>query len=433
MDKQTEKLITCFDKALARQPNYLDFKNVNMNYSTHKYHDYPATMVPKLVDFFLNNVQQVTKVDSLLDPFMGSGTTLVEGIRHSINSTGIDLNPLAVLISKVKTNKIDPDKLELEWRKLWQGIATKQLAEKSGKLTITAPNFKNIDYWFKPTVIHDLQLIKMQILQIANQDVRNFFWVIFSETVRYVSNTRNSEFKLYRMSPKQLSNWQPDTISKFKEYALKNIKANNSLTDNVANADVNYGNAQYLSNFADNTFDLLITSPPYGDSQTTVAYGQFSRLSLEWLDLADYANDQITKIDQALLGGTLNKKEIKMPPSTTLKQVVQEIAVKDKHRSQQVEQFYQDLFLVLKECQRVMKPKSYQFWVTANRTVRGISLPTDQIITELYATLGVKKVKCYTRNIYNKRMPTKNSPTNQQGKTASTMKQEVITIYQTNN
>lgn len=114
MDKQTEKLITCFDKVLARQPNYLDFQNVNMNYSTHKYHDYPATMVPKLVDFFLNNVQQITKVDSLLDPFMGSGTTLVEGIRHSINSTGIDLNPLAVLISQVKTNKIDPDKLELE-------------------------------------------------------------------------------------------------------------------------------------------------------------------------------------------------------------------------------------------------------------------------------------------------------------------------------
>lgn len=104
---------------------------------------------------------------------------------------------------------------------MWQGIATEQLAEKSGKLTITAPNFKNIDYWFKPIVIHDLQLIKMQILKIANQDVRNFFWVIFSETVRYVSNTRNSEFKLYRMSPKQLSNWQPDTISKFKEYALK--------------------------------------------------------------------------------------------------------------------------------------------------------------------------------------------------------------------
>lgn len=433
MDKQTEKLITCFDKTLARQPNYLDFQNVNMNYSTHKYHDYPATMVPKLVDFFLNNVQQITKVDSLFDPFMGSGTTLVEGIRHNINSTGIDLNPLAVLISKVKTNKIDPDKLELEWRKLWQGIATEQLAEKSGKLTITAPNFKNIDYWFKPTVIHDLQLIKMQILQIADQDVRNFFWVIFSETVRYVSNTRNNEFKLYCMSSKQLANWQPDTISKFKECALRNIKANNSLTDNVANADINYGNAQDLSHFADNTFDLLITSPPYGDSQTTVAYGQFSRLSLEWLDLADYANDQITKIDQALLGGTLNKKEIKMPPLTTLKQVVKEIAIKDTHRSQQVEQFYQDLFLVLKECQRVMKPKSYQFWVTANRTVRGISLPTDQIITELYATLGVKKVKCYTRNIYNKRMPAKNSPTNQQGKTASTMKRETITIYQTNN
>ena len=430
MDRQTRKLINYLDQKISSKPNYLDFHNVNMNYSTHKYHDYPATMVPKLPNLFINSVQQTEQINNLFDPFMGSGTTLVEGIRHNVNSTGVDLNPLAVLISKVKTDRINPDKLELEWNKLWQGIAADQLAEHAGKLTINTPTFKNIDYWFKPKVIHDLQLIKMQILKVANPNVRNFFWVTFSKTVRYVSNTRNSEFKLYRMPTEQLSKWNPDTINKFKEYTLKNIKANKLLTKHDAEAKVVFGNAMDLSNLPTNNFDLLITSPPYGDSQTTVAYGQFSRISLQWLDLAGYTTDQITRIDQALLGGTLSKK-VKTPPSPTLKKIIKEVANKDLHRSYQVEQFFQDLFLVLKECKRVMKPNSYQFWVTANRTVKGINLPTDQIITELYEELGVNKIKSYTRNIVNKRMPIKNSPTNQQGKTANTMKQETITIYQT--
>lgn len=418
MNSIDKQIISYLDSKVRTKTNYLDFQDENMNYSTHKYHDYPATMIPKLPALFIDAVTSAKAVESLYDPFMGSGTTLVEGIRHNVNSAGVDLNPLAVLISQVKTNKVDSAKLKLEWNRLWENITTAQLAEKSGKLTISKPLFKNIDYWFKPDVIHDLQLIKMQILKIANKEMRNFFWVVFSKTVRYVSNTRNNEFKLYRLPAKQLATWQPDTIDKFKEYALNNIKANNSLTEYTAKAQAIFGNAQSLSKFSTNAFDLLITSPPYGDSQTTVAYGQFSRLSLQWLNLEEYPAKNIAKIDKLLLGGELSDKEIKRMPSKTLNEVIEKINSKDHKRALEVLQFYEDLFIVLKETIRVMKPNSYQFWVTANRTVKGITLPTNKIIAELYHSLGVKKVAEYTRNIVNKRV-------------SGTMKQENIMLYKT--
>lgn len=118
-------------------------------------------------------------------------------------------------------------------------------------------------------------------------------------------------------------------------------------------------------------------------------------------------------------------------PSVTLNETLKEISKQDKKRAREVKQFYDDLFDVLKECKRLMKPNSYQFWVTANRTVKGVQIPTDKIITELFESINVIKLANYTRNIPNKRMPARNSPTNKKGKINATMKQENIVLYKT--
>lgn len=424
------EFITDLTNIINSKEDYLDFNGVSMDYSTHKYHDYPATMIPKLPDLFLNTVTKYKKINTLYDPFMGSGTTLVEGLRHNIDSTGIDLNPLAVLMSRVKTRKLDDEKLTTLFKKIQDGFIGQETLLEAGKITVETPDFKNIDYWYKPYVITDLQLLRNQIMAIEDIEYREFFLVAFSGTVRYVSNTRNGEFKMYRMAPKTLEKWHPDVLAKFIEIASKNIEANSKLKGSSAKAHVILGTSM-KTDLPDNSFDMLITSPPYGDSKTTVAYGQFSRTSLQWLDLKEMPANKVPKIDRELLGGTLKDKEIRKTASPALNKYIDEINEIDNKRALEVIQFYDDLFIVLKECYRVMKPDSYQVWVTANRTVKGIQLPTDQIITELYESLGVKKLAHFTRNIPNKRMPSKNSPTNKKGKKLSTMKQENIVVYKT--
>lgn len=425
-----QKIVTKLNEIINSKSNYLDFNGENMDYSTHKYHDYPATMIPKLPELFLSVITQYCDVKSLYDPFMGSGTTLVEGLRHDIDSTGVDLNPLAVLMSKVKTKKLNQTTLENYRKAIYDGIEKEELLVSTGKLQLKLPTFKNIDYWYKPYVIKDLQIIRNQIMKIDEPEYRDFFLLAFSGTVRYVSNTRNGEFKMYRMAPKTLEKWHPDVIDKFREILDKNVEANSKLTEPTASANVILGSSAKLD-LPDNSFDMLITSPPYGDSKTTVAYGQFSRTSLQWLDLKEMPADQVPKIDRTLLGGTLKDKELRETASPTLNKYIQEINAKDTKRALEVIQFYDDLYVVLKECYRLMKPDSYQVWVTANRTVKQIQLPTDVIISELYASLGVKKLAEFTRNIPNKRMPSRNSPTNKKGKTISTMKQEHIVLYKT--
>lgn len=431
MNDLDKKIVEYLNKIINGKQDYLDFKGTSAKYSTHRYHNYPATMIPQLPNLFINAVNKFQKINKIYDPFMGSGTTLVESRIKGINSVGVDLNPLAVLMSKVKTKIIDKKVLLSEWNKLDKMINETKHQFNMGKKNLEFPTFKNISYWFKDYVIIDLQIIKESIMNISNVDVKNFFLICFSETVRHVSNTRDNEFKMYRIAKNKLDEWNPDVFKYFRKVAKRNISYNNESPKMSGNIQTILGSSMNVPSIKDNSFDMLITSPPYGDSKTTVAYGQFSRTGLQWLDLDEIHSNDVPKLDSRLLGGKVKNKEIKKTGSKKLNNILGQLELIDKKRALEVSQFYEDLFNTLKEIKRVMKSDSYQFWVTSNRTVKGLSLTTNEIITELYHTLGVKKMAEFQRHIPNKRMPSKNSPTNKKGKRSSTMKSENIVMYKT--
>ncbi|WP_256097196.1 DNA adenine methylase [Brachyspira hampsonii] len=103
---ETDKKLISILKRLPN--NYWDFKYDNTKEYTHGIHSYPAVMVSPISRNIINIVRQVMEVDSLFDPFSGSGTVLVEGMLSNIKTIyGNDINPLAIFISKVKTNKLN--------------------------------------------------------------------------------------------------------------------------------------------------------------------------------------------------------------------------------------------------------------------------------------------------------------------------------------
>ena len=146
-------------------------------------------MIPQIARRLIEMYGKDKKI--LLDPFAGSGTALLEAKLHKNfkKAYGIDINPLALLISKVKTTEINPQSLWNEYHK----IVENSLEDKKNKKQIQKPDFFNVEFWFKPEVITDLSIIKRNINEIKDKDIQDFFLVAFSETVRDVSNTRNRE------------------------------------------------------------------------------------------------------------------------------------------------------------------------------------------------------------------------------------------------
>lgn len=132
----------------------------------------------------------------------------------------------------------------------------------------------------------------------------------FSSTIRESSLTRNNEFKLYRMSPNDVEKFEIDSLLVFKEKVsnlMSMLVEANKDSYNKALTEIKMQNAKDLSVFYNKKIDLILTSPPYGDSQSTVAYGEFSKLSLQWSKdlLAKYLDirTQAENVDEHLLGG----------------------------------------------------------------------------------------------------------------------------------
>ncbi|MGQ9658044.1 MAG: DNA methyltransferase [Fimbriimonadales bacterium] len=400
-----------------------DYAAADTKTHTHCYHIYPAMMIPQVARRLIRTYGRGARL--LLDPFCGSGTSLVEARLAGMNAVGIDINPLAVLLACTKTTDyapLDVYRYAQELRRFVDELLKHEIE-------VPAPRFYNIDYWFKPEVQRDLALLRYAIEQTTPTEMRDFFWVAFAATVRECSNTRRGEYKLYRIPQAHLSTYQPRVFETFWEKVGRNLRGLEeffSERDSSTYAQVYERDLREGIPLPTASVDIVLTSPPYGDSQTTVAYGQFSRLVLQWLG---YDDDTAKSIDRRTLGGALVPVETRYK-SPSLAATLDAIEHNCPKRAAQVKQFYDDFALCLPEISRVVKPNGYGCFVVGNRTVKGVRIPTDRILVEIAACFGWMHRATHRRNIPNKRMPLRNSPSNKPGELAPTMTEEYIVVLQ---
>ncbi len=388
-----------------------DFREIPASSGVYGIHPYPAMFHFLVVRQLLHRFSAPT--NWIFDPFMGSGVTAVESFIHHRNFIGFDINPLALLIAKVRTTPLSRQQLS---------ATLQQLCTDFPSTLPESVSFPNIHYWFHETTIVDLSRLRKLIRTLENTPLRNFFLVAFTETVRRVSRTKYNEFKLLRKSKEE----NPNVIETFRAVALRNI-------DRLTNFYARYPTTPVEQIFkehnilraplpAENSIDLILTSPPYGDSRTTVAYGQFSRLPLQWLGLEE-------TVDKSSLGC---KAQSITPglPSSLLYETLEKVASKDEKRAKEVFAFYADLYTAIERIAPTVRPDGYVCWVVGNRRVKGEEMPTDKISADFFEALGFVHCQTYVRAISNKRMPAANSPSNVRGAKEVTMRYEYIVILQ---
>jgi len=421
------------DQGQSRNEKYVrkidyswDYRGEKTKSHTHGIHTYPAMFIPQVGRRLLETYSK--EGDTICDIFCGSGSSLVESRLIGRNAYGIDLNPLAIFLAKAKTTPINPQKLTKEYIALLDRVG--EIKDKE----IQRPDFKNIDFWFKDKVIVKLAKLKKAIQEIKDETIQNFLMVAFSETVRYSSNTKTGEFKLVRVKADKLEKHDPDVIGIFRKHAEKNIAGMTNFYKDAKKdswTKIIYGDSSKDNGIKTNSIDCIITSPPYGDSRTTVAYGQFSRLSAQWIDVFDNPNDA-SGVDNDLLGGRATKNLTHTLSSDYLKESLEKITKQDEARAKDVLSFNLGLNECLKQAYRILKPRKYFCLVVGNRLVKQVRIPTDFIIAELAEKIGFTCENIIVRNIPGKRMPIKNSPTNIVGALEETMNKESIVVLRKN-
>jgi len=399
------------------------FLNVDTREYTHIYHDYPARMIPQLPRQLLT-ILGAEEGQILFDPYCGAGSTLVEGLLKGLNVIGTDINPLAKLISEAKTEyTIVPNNLKDEIERFVEFTLMP-----TGKPKVIEKN--NLDFWFKPNVIKKIGLIIRYISKIRDVRIKKFFEVVASETIRESSNTRKDEFKLYRYPLEKLEKHNPDPFIIMKSKLFRNFKSYDSFHKVMSERTFHPSSQVYSFSSVKpiphnrvklNSVDIVITSPPYGDSHTTVAYGQYSRLSSEWLGILKQ------NVDAMSMGG-VSVKSGSIFGCKSLDNAIKDISANNLKRGLEVNSFYLDLEKSIKNVSRLIKVGGYACYVVANRKVTSVSLPTDLSIEYFFEKEGFSHFNTFLRTIPNKRMPSRNSPTNIAGKTEETMSKEYIVV-----
>lgn len=400
---------------VVRNEKY-DFIGQSYSTSYPNIHKYPATMIPQIgIELFK---EFEIKRGKLLDPYCGSGSSFTVGLDRGLTEMyGFDINPLAVLISRAKFTKVDIEKAKDIRQRLRNRVYEFVKIEDNLK-KIDIPQHYNIDFWFSKVVLQNLSVLKHFIDKIQ-VDIRRLFLVPLSETIRECSYTRNHEFKLYRIKPEELLQFNPDVfgvyfdklnkvIDIYEKYYLPKL--------NGAKIDISYSKFPKK----DNEFDIVLTSPPYGDSFTTVAYGQFSMFSNQWFGIK-YAR----QIDNMLMGGSPVKE---IYPNSIITDFINEISKKSTRRALEVSSFYFDLDKSIKDVANSVRKEGKIIYIVGNRTVKDIQLPTDQFIAERFENYGFRHIITYERLLGNKAMPLQNSPSNKVGQRKGTMTKEYIVV-----
>lgn len=399
------------------------FRNVDTKEYTHGYHIYPAMMIPQIARTLIEEYSPEGRVQTILDPYMGSGTTLVEAAVKGINSIGTDLNPLARMMSKVKTTHYNEDLIMEQFVEISFQLS---FYDASRVINRDFNRVSNYSYWYSEDILLKLSYLHQLINEYANDN--DFFCLILAEIVREVSFTRNGEFKRFRMSEDKIANYNPNPFELFEKKVKRNIaglQAYNKVAHrvNVTICDFNSINGIPHSIVANGAIDMVVTSPPYGDSRTTVAYGQFSRWANEW-----FGFENAKSLDNELMGGS-RCREVKFK-SLELAETLKEIKTLDEKRYWDVISFLNDYSYSIQNVSNAVRVGGRVCYVVGDRRVKGVQIPLDYFTAEMFEQCGFEHISTIVREIPNKRMPSLTSPTNTIGNHVQTMSHEYIVILE---
>ena len=370
-------------------------KKEDTRYLTHVFHPYSSKYIPQIPRNLISLLTM--KGETVLDPFVGSGTTLVESKLLGRNSIGIDINPLACLISKVKTTLMPTERVNNEaWSLLGKieeeisairGSPTlfshfKQKGNSTVDTSVIIPNFNHISFWFQPQVLKELSVIKRHIDGVNDKDLRDFFYVAFSSILRTVSNA-DSDFGNLMISKKPIE--KKLVYEKFRSKVrlmVSRMDEFSRLSDKSVQTRVIVGDARNLSALQNESVDMICTHPPY---MASVPYAEYQKLFLWWLG---YDPNQL---DAELIGG-------------------------QRSREDTAERYIADMRCSFIEMHRIVKGGRYCCVVIGNPVYRGRVWPLNEAFKEMGIDARFRFVKEIVRGKYKMTM----------GK----MKQEFIVIFQ---
>lgn len=401
----------------------LDFHSQDSQYASHNFHSFPAKFPPQLPRKFIKALTEPE--DVVLDPMVGSGTTILEAFLLDRRGIGFDIDPLALLISKVKVTPLDVLEVSLVGHALLQRAAY-ALQERSDELAQTlerrfdARTRQFISQWFAGTTQLELLSLVREIEKIDAARLRAFFELAFSAIIITktggvslaldLGHTRPHQAKVVItrsgkvMLGKDLADHSSTRIKvhtktlrpaleEFERRFEQNLKGLLESGTGITQPMIACGNAQRLP-LNDASVDLIVTSPPYASN--AIDYMRAHKFSLAWLG---YTIEDLSQKRNEYIGGeVVREADLEALPDFTAG-VVEDVARKDQRKGRVLHRYYSEMTRTLREMFRVLKPGKVAIVVVGSSIMRGRDTETQHCLADIGRSLGFDVPGIGVRNL----------------------------------
>jgi DNA modification methylase len=365
----------------------LNFPGAETQHATHSLHTYVAAINPPLAATMIKHY--VPEGETVLDPFCGGGGVMVEAVLSGRMAIGCDINPLAVLLSKVKTRHISAARS----LKCYQALIAEAEAEVKNARVYDVPDI--IRFWYLRESLEPLRAIQNAVLRIKEEDLRQLFQVSLSAAARDTMLTYRGEIRLRRLQGKDLERFRPNVFAAFKKRSLSAMANVDSLPRGDRATILNLDCRKLTEAQRCHT---VITSPPYGDDKNGVGYFQFSRNMLYWIGVP--LEDQ-KRQKENFLGSMANGLE-GIPSTPTLSQILEIIGSKKAVHHKEAASFYADYYKALARIAAFTDERVIV--IIGDRVLSRTKINNGHITTEFMQDIGWSLEHYYSRVLTKKRI-----------------------------
>lgn len=356
------------------------------NRFTHSYFKYPCKFIPEIPRWFINR-ELKEYGGNVLDPFSGSGTSLVEALLMGHNAYGTEIDSLAKLLIKVKTTPLKIE--EINYIEKW----TKDIIDVGSTMSRNNEfsNINNLSHWFSEESTHKLNYIKEQIDNVELKQIKDFLKICFASIIRKSSNADEVSPKPYVSTRIKKAVSDPfEIFPKVVKTYLTHMKSfSNHMLGSEGRSELLDGDALSIKTKLE--FDIAITSPPYINA---FDYARTLRLENLWLELEtekslldkkkDYVGTENIKVKD-------EKEDLSiLSNSELLESYFYSIKSIDKRRALIVKRFFEDISKNLKEVYNILKSNGSYCVVIGNSNIRNVEIESWKIICDIAILIGFK-------------------------------------------
>lgn len=388
-------------------------------------HPFPARMAATVALDAISHARTPLRV---LDPMMGSGTVLAVARSKGHFASGVDIDPLAVLIARVWTTAVDKETARASARTILKKAQTvfTQTASKSAYPSDADHETKVfLRYWFDTSSRRQLAALAKQIRSCRSNPIRDVLWCAFSRLIIAKQSGASLALDLSHSRPHKFYTVAPRKPFEHFIASVEQVLANCLSTDEAARgprARVRLGDARKLE-IKSNSIDLVLTSPPYLNA---IDYMRCSKFSLVWMG---HKSSSVREIRRKSIG--TEKGQYVATSIDLATELAKSLRINSKLSSRHkalLRRFIQDMDAVVREAARVLVPGGKAVFVVGENELKGTYIRNSKIIYKLALRAGLTFKDTSTRTLPQNRryLP---PPTKGKGSINARMRKEVVITF----